>query len=99
MVALDGYRVALKKIKLDYPGDFENTEYIIPKRSLLEWSRIVSDESKTSLYRNENDLMFVSDDTTMLCLSLIHIFFCWDAFFSFDFFRSFLDVVVFFHCF
>lgn len=67
MVALDGYRVALKKIKLDYPGDFENTEYIIPKRSLLEWSRIVSDESKTSLYRNENDLMFVSEDTTMLC--------------------------------
>src|SRR5699024_4490234 len=67
MVALDGYRVALKKIKLDYPADFENTEYIIPKRSLIEWSRIVSDDSKTLLYKNDNDLMFVSEDTTMLC--------------------------------
>lgn len=67
MVALDGYRVALKKNKLDYPGDFENTEYIIPKRSLLEWSRIVSDDTTTSLYKNDNDLMFVSGKTTMLC--------------------------------
>ena len=67
MVALDGYRVALKKLALDYPADFENTEYIIPKRSLLEWSRIVSDDSKTSLYKNDNDLMFVSESTTMLC--------------------------------
>ena len=55
------------KLALDYPADFENTEYIIPKRSLLEWSRIVSDDSKTSLYKNDNDLMFVSESTTMLC--------------------------------
>ena len=67
MVALDGYRVALKKISLDYPADFEDTEYIIPKRSLIEWSRIVSDDSTTSLYKNDNDLILVSQDTTMLC--------------------------------
>ena len=67
MVALDGYRVALKKIDLDYPTDFENSEYIIPKRSLLEWSRIISDDTTTSLYKNDNDLMFVSGATTMLC--------------------------------
>ena len=67
MVALDGYRVALKKIKLDYPTDFENSEYIIPKRSLIEWSRIINDNGISCLYKNDNDLMFVSANTTMLC--------------------------------
>lgn len=67
MVALDGYRVSLKKVKLEYPTDYEDSEYIIPKRSLLEWSRIVSDDTKTKLYKNENDLIFVSENTTMQC--------------------------------
>lgn len=67
MVALDGYRVSLKKIKLDYPTDYEDSEYIIPKRSLLEWSRIVSDDLTTKLYKNENDLIFTSGSTTMQC--------------------------------
>ena len=67
MVALDGYRVALKKIDLDYPSEYENSEYIIPKRSLIEWSRIISDDKKTSIYKNDNDLILVSGETTMLC--------------------------------
>lgn len=67
MVALDGYRVSLKKVRLDYPTDYEGREYIIPKRSLLEWSRIVGDDRTTDLYRKDNDLIFVSGSTTMQC--------------------------------
>lgn len=67
MVALDGYRVSLKKVKLDYPTDYEDSEYIIPKRSLIEWSRIISDDLTTKLYKNENDLIFSSGSTTMQC--------------------------------
>ena len=67
MVALDGYRVALKKVKLDYPTDYEDSEYIIPKRSLIEWSRIITEDTKTKLYKNDNDLIFVSENTTMQC--------------------------------
>ena len=67
MVALDGYRVALKKNKIDYLSDYENSEFIIPKRSLMEWSRIISDDTNTLIYKNENDIVFKSDATTMYC--------------------------------
>lgn len=67
MVALDGYRVALKKNKIDYLSDYENSEFIIPKRSLMEWSRIISDDTRTLIYKNENDIVFKSDETTMYC--------------------------------
>ena len=67
LVALDGYRVALKKNAIAYPSDYENSEFIIPKRSLLEWSRIISDDSITKIYKNENDIVFVSGPTTMYC--------------------------------
>ncbi|MDO5047118.1 MAG: DNA polymerase III subunit beta [Anaerococcus sp.] len=67
MVALDGYRVSLKKINLQYPSAYEASEYIIPRRSLIEWSRIIEDDMKTDLYRKDNDLVFVSGDTSMQC--------------------------------
>lgn len=67
MVALDGYRVSLKKVKLDYPSSYEDSEYIIPKRSLIEWSRIVTDDTTTKLYKNDNELIFASQNTTMQC--------------------------------
>ncbi|WP_394022357.1 DNA polymerase III subunit beta [Anaerococcus martiniensis] len=67
MVALDGYRVALKKNKIDYPSAFEDSEFIIPKRSLMEWSRIISDDNTTYIFKNENDIVFKSESTTMYC--------------------------------
>ena len=65
LVALDGYRVALKENKIDYDTDYEDSEFIIPKKSLMEWSRIISDETSTKIYKNENDIVFESDQTTM----------------------------------
>lgn len=67
MVALDGYRVALKKNMIDYQSAYEDSEFIIPKRSLMEWSRIIGDDKNTLLYKNENDIIFVSENTTMYC--------------------------------
>lgn len=67
MVALDGYRVALKKNTIDYQSDYDDSEFIIPKRSLMEWSRIINDDSITKIYKNENDLVFQAEDTTMYC--------------------------------
>ena len=67
MVALDGYRVALKQNSIDYISDYENSEFIIPKRSLIEWSRIIADDNTSYIYKNENDIVFKSDATTMYC--------------------------------
>ncbi|WP_099321503.1 DNA polymerase III subunit beta [Anaerococcus sp. Marseille-P3625] len=67
MVALDGYRVALKKNKIEYQSVFENQSFIIPKRSLIEWSRIISDDDITKIYKADNDLAFQSQNTTMYC--------------------------------
>ena len=67
LVALDGYRVALKKIKITYPTDFENLRLIIPKRSISEWIRIIDDERSTSIYKNDKDIIFKSNNTTMYC--------------------------------
>lgn len=67
MVALDGYRVALKKNMIDYPSAYEDSEFIIPKRSLMEWSRIISDDNTSKIYKNDNDIVFISEATTMYC--------------------------------
>lgn len=67
LVALDGYRVGLKKIKIDYPEDFENTKLVVPKRSISEWTKIIDDNSKTKIFKEDNDLIFESQNTTMLC--------------------------------
>lgn len=44
MVALDGFRIALRKV--DLPNDFDEHELIIPEKSLSEVARIVSDEDE-----------------------------------------------------
>lgn len=66
-VALDGYRVALKKIKISYPSEYENTRLIIPKRSITEWSRIIDDASTSKIYKKDKDIIFESNNTTMEC--------------------------------
>ncbi|MDD7305443.1 MAG: DNA polymerase III subunit beta [Peptoniphilaceae bacterium] len=66
-VALDGYRVALKKLNISYPSDLENLRLILPKRSITEWIRIIGDEQITKIYKSDNDLIFDSDLTTMAC--------------------------------
>lgn len=67
LVALDGYRVSLKKMKISYPTDLEGIRFIIPKRSINEWTRIVDDLTTTKFYKDQNDIIFVSGRTTMLC--------------------------------
>lgn len=66
-VALDGYRVALKKLKQDYPQSMDNSRLIIPRKSISEWTRIIDDESKTKIYKDDKDIIFESADTTMYC--------------------------------
>lgn len=67
LVALDGYRIAAKKIRLDYPQFFEKTQAILPKKSIMEWSRIVSGETTTKIYRQDKDLILQDQKTTMYC--------------------------------
>ncbi|MGO3017700.1 MAG: DNA polymerase III subunit beta [Anaerococcus sp.] len=67
LVALDGYRVALKKLKVAYPTDLEGVRLILPKRSITEWTRIINDEKTTKIYKSDNDIIFDSDNTTMAC--------------------------------
>lgn len=64
-VALDGYRVALKNIKSEYPQSMKDLEVIVPKRAMIEFSRIIDENSYTEIYKLENDLVFVTDDTIM----------------------------------
>lgn len=66
-VALDGYRVSLKKLKLDYPQSMDNSRLIIPRKSISEWTKIVDDEKKTKIYKKDKDIIFESADTTMYC--------------------------------
>lgn len=44
MVALDGFRIALRKA--DLPNDFEERDIIIPEKSLSEVARIISDDDE-----------------------------------------------------
>ncbi len=44
MVALDGYRLAMRKV--DMPNDFEEKKLIIPEKSLTELSRIIEDDEE-----------------------------------------------------
>lgn len=67
LVALDGYRVALKKLKIPYPTALEGVKLILPKRSITEWTRIIDDEKTTKIYKSDNDIIFDSDYTTMSC--------------------------------
>lgn len=67
LVALDGYRVALKKINISYKEEFEGLRLIIPKRSISEWTRIIDDETTSKIYKDNNDIVFVSNSTTMYC--------------------------------
>lgn len=43
-VALDGYRLAVRKIPLEKSGEGSELSVIIPKRALSEWTRIIDDE-------------------------------------------------------
>lgn len=66
-VALDGYRVALKKLKLDYPQSMDKSRLILPRKSISEWTRIIGDDKKTKIYQKDKDIIFESGDTTMYC--------------------------------
>lgn len=44
MVALDGYRIAIRRAKL--PNDFEEREMIIPEKSLSEIAKIIGDSEE-----------------------------------------------------
>lgn len=67
LVALDGYRVALKKLKISYPSDLEGVRLILPKKSITEWTRIIDDEKTTKIYKSNTDIILDSGSTTMSC--------------------------------
>lgn len=66
-VAVDGFRVAKKKIKSLYPKNFEDMKAVIPKRCLLEVSRIIEDSSICEIYKFNNDIVFKSESTIIYC--------------------------------
>lgn len=57
MVALDGYRMAIRKTKME--NDFEEKSMIIPEKSLSELGRILSDEEEINITATSRNAIFM----------------------------------------
>jgi DNA polymerase-3 subunit beta len=66
ITALDGHRIAIRKIQLDEP--FEDINIVVPGKTLQEISKILMGDvnDKVSLYFLENHILFEFDDTIVL---------------------------------
>jgi len=66
VTALDGHRIAIRKIRLSEP--FEDTNVVVPGKTLQEISKILAGdiEDKVSLYFLENHILFEFDNTIVL---------------------------------
>lgn len=63
LIALDGYRLALKKVKIDYE---DNLKVVIPAKTLSEVSKIVDEEEKDiKLSTTENHIIFSAGNTVI----------------------------------
>lgn len=63
IVALDGYRLALKRIKINSD---RNVKVVIPRKTLSELSKIIDEnDEKINIYITENHIIFKIGKTTM----------------------------------
>lgn len=58
LVTLDGYRLALSDLALSPNSDEIEDSMIVPKRAMLEWSKIVDPEGETSIYGTSTHIQF-----------------------------------------
>ncbi|MBU0707883.1 DNA polymerase III subunit beta [Patescibacteria group bacterium] len=66
LVATDSYRLAEKKVKLTKTSK-KNIAIIIPTRTILELSRILSEEvNQLEMYFNDNQIMFVCEGVEII---------------------------------
>ena len=63
IVALDGHRIALRKIEL--AGNYEDRKVVVPGKTLMEVSRILNDDidDPVAVSFSDNQLMFEFDET------------------------------------
>lgn len=66
VVSLDGHRISIRKIELKQ--SFESTKVIVPGKTLIEVSKILSGEisDEVSIYFTEKHILFEFDDTLVL---------------------------------
>jgi len=66
VTALDGHRIAIRKIQLDEP--FEDTDVVIPGKTLIDVSKTLMGDidDKVSIYFMENYVLFEFDQTVVL---------------------------------
>lgn len=63
IVALDGYRLALKRVKINSD---RNTKVVIPRKTLSELSKIIDEnDDKINIYITENHIVFKIGKTIM----------------------------------
>lgn len=66
LVALDGHRISIRKVEL--ASSYENTKVIVPGKTLIEVSKILSGEaeSKVYIYFTSNHIVFEFDQTVVV---------------------------------
>ena len=66
VVSLDGHRISIRKIKLK--DNFGNVKLIVPGKTLIEISKILSGEmeDEISVYFTDKHILFVMEDTLIL---------------------------------
>lgn len=60
---LDGYRIAMRTIEADYPKNFENKQYILPKKSAGDLMYVLNDLSEVKISVNQKTMIFENEKT------------------------------------
>ena len=65
VVSVDGYRLALRREAINYAN---NTEFVVPGKTLIEISKILSGETEdeVSIFFTKNHIVFEFDDTVVV---------------------------------
>ena len=66
LIALDGHRISIRKVELS--SSYDNTKVIVPGKTLIEVSKILSSEveSKVDIYFTSNHIVFEFDQTVVV---------------------------------
>lgn len=65
MIALDGYRMAIRRVEME--NDFDEKKIVIPEKSLSELARIISDEEETvQVHATSRHAIFLFDNVKMV---------------------------------
>lgn len=66
LIALDGHRISIRKVELS--SSYDNTKVIVPGKTFIEVSKILSGEveSKVDIYFTSNHIVFEFDQTVVV---------------------------------